>query len=345
MNRLIVLIYGDPLQGKSYLAEKLNKFYDNSNWIFTDQTTEEFFLSRYHDLWTNNIQKMFSDGLSDNVIAEFKEHLFKMINETDNCVVIAEGYVLKYFKFPFKNVIRIEAKEYKYIIEKKTYHISQVFAVIRNIILDRLLIKYQSFEDLYNHGGSYSLEKFKRLNIENLTNKTVLDVGCNNGYFCFKAVNHRRWQNANKAIGIDIIQDSIDIAETLRDCIYQHKNIDFECVDFFHYIPKEPINVILCLSTFHYFREKQQEFLHKCYSILSDGGLLILEAGISMEYQGQTYTEKYKRGVDSEPCYFPNEHTLIEMASDLFTLVFECESVMQAGDEKLRKVYHFAKRT
>ncbi len=30
MNKLIILIEGYPLQGKSYLADKLHSFYDNS---------------------------------------------------------------------------------------------------------------------------------------------------------------------------------------------------------------------------------------------------------------------------------------------------------------------------
>jgi dephospho-CoA kinase len=36
MNKLIILIEGYPLQGKSYLADKLHSFYDNSEIIRTD---------------------------------------------------------------------------------------------------------------------------------------------------------------------------------------------------------------------------------------------------------------------------------------------------------------------
>lgn len=344
MNRLIILIHGYPLQGKSYLAEKLHRFYDNSSYLCTDDLLKDFFLKNYPELWTNNIYNMFSEGLPEDVLKEVKSFLLKEIYKADNCVIIVDGYVIKYFEFNFKHMIRIEAKGYEYIIENLPFHVSQVFAVIRNLILNKISSNYQTFPDMELIGGSDSPVKFERLKVEwLLKDKTVLDIGCNNGYFCFKAVNHRRWQNAKHAIGIDINESSIQIADTLKNCIYQHKNTEFKCVDFFNYMPDKEIDVIFCLSTFHYFREKQQEFFHKCYSILSDGGLLVLEAGISSENEGELFIEHYQRSVDDIPCYYPNEFTLINMAYG-FELAYKGKSVNQPGDEKIRNVYHFKKK-
>lgn len=47
MNKLIILIEGYPLQGKSYLADKLHSFYDNSEIIRTDDVLKYFFLIDY----------------------------------------------------------------------------------------------------------------------------------------------------------------------------------------------------------------------------------------------------------------------------------------------------------
>lgn len=344
MNKLIILIEGYPLQGKSYLADKLHSFYDNSEIIRTDDVLKYFFLIDYPNLWTNNIYKMFSDGLPENVMNEVRQLLIDIVEVSDNCVIIIDGYVLKYFEFTFKHMIKIEAKGYEYIIDDLTFHISQVFAVIRNKMLDKITSNYQTFNDLQLTGGSNSQGKFESLKVDwLLKDKTILDIGCNNGYFCFKAVNHMRWQNAKKAIGIDINAESIDTADVLKNCIYQHKNTEFKRVDFFDYMPSEPIDVVFCLSTFHYFREKQQEFFHKCYSILSDGGLLVLEAGISEERENEIFTEQYQRGVDSVPCFYPNEFSLINMAYG-FDLTYKGESVDQPGDKIKRNVYHFKKK-
>jgi SAM-dependent methyltransferase len=344
MNKLIILIEGYPLQGKSYLADKLHSFYDNSEIIRTDDVLKYFFLKYHPDIWTNNIYNMFSGGLPENVMQEVKKLLTELIEKSDNCVIIVDGYVLKYFQFDFKNQVRIEASHYNYIINGKELHLSQVFYEIRSIILNGIKSNYQTFYDLKLFGGSDSSNKFEKLKIDwLLKDKTILDIGCNNGYFCFKAVNHMRWQNAKKAIGIDINAESIDTADVLKNCIYQHKNTEFKRVDFFDYMPSEPIDVVFCLSTFHYFREKQQEFFHKCYSILSDGGLLVLEAGISEERENEIFTEQYQRGVDSVPCFYPNEFSLINMAYG-FDLTYKGESVDQPGDKIKRNVYHFKKK-
>jgi len=52
--------------------------------------------------------------------------------------------------------------------------------------------------------------------------KTVLDLGCNIGYFCFKA----RESGAKKVLGIDIDAEVIEIARKLRD----YKGLD--CIEF-----------------------------------------------------------------------------------------------------------------
>lgn len=347
-NRLIILIHGECYGGKSYLAEKMLAFYNSSTFVNVDLLTGHFLIKKRLYSRKINFSHCFENEFK-HLIEEYKEFLLNEINKVENCVVIAEGYTLKYFIDEFKErlkenkVIVIEAENQFYGIGKNTYHISEVFSAIRGIILEGIKskINYQTFNDLGVVGGSNSNSKFDKLKIENeIKDKIILDIGCNNGWFCFKTINYKRLKGAAWAYGIDINKEAIDVAQIIKNGLYQLHNITFDNIDFFDYGGK--FDIIFCLSTFHYFRERQPEFFDKCYEMLNEGGILVLEAGISEEKEGEIFVEKYNRFKDEQPCYYPNRNALLKM-SDKFKITYKDDSVNQGGDKIKRFVFHFKK--
>ena len=199
---------------------------------------------------------------------------------------------------------------------------------------------YQYFpEFLYQKiFSSNSPEKFKSLKVPDIKDKRVLDIGCNLGYFVFQ---YRKM--GALADGLDIGRDFIVKASKFKNIMYVFDNINFYCGDVFKFLEKK-YDLISMLSTFHYFREKQISLLEKVHSLLNEGGIFILEMGLSQDNPDESYVEKYIRpGVDLEPCYFPNEKALERMIKDLFDIIYVGESVQQVGDRLPRKVFHLKK--
>ncbi|NIQ15964.1 MAG: methyltransferase domain-containing protein, partial [Candidatus Dadabacteria bacterium] len=72
---------------------------------------------------------------------------------------------------------------------------------------------------------------------------------------------------------------------------YKLNNISFEHSDFFEFKFKEKYDAILCLSTFHYFEDKQKLFLEKCKQIMNENSTLIAEIGVSQKHKEKIYVE------------------------------------------------------
>jgi SAM-dependent methyltransferase len=220
-------------------------------------------------------------------------------------------------------------------------------------------LKYQSFEEFGNSAASRSSEKFKLIkdifNPVNLKGSAaVLDVGCNAGYFCFNICKI----NKNVAcMGIDISKE-INKAIKLNKCYFNFPLLKFRKLDFFD-LPSKPLkkaedveiaddnlpsiigyDYIICFSAFHYFKEKQVEFLQKSKKILRKGGRLLIEIGVSKMSDRLGHVERYSRGVDKSPTFFPNEITFENWARRLgFSIACKKLSVNQAGDKNPRIFY------
>jgi ribosomal protein L11 methylase PrmA len=77
--------------------------------------------------------------------------------------------------------------------------------------------------------------------------KTVLDVGCYWGYFCFQI----KGEGADKVVGADVDADAIKVARKIRDM--KQSDITFKVLDIENDdIP--PVDVILLLNTLHHLR-------------------------------------------------------------------------------------------
>lgn len=121
-------------------------------------------------------------------------------------------------------------------------------------------------------GASDSLGKLRAIKLpEDLSGKSFLDIGCNEGFFCFEA----KRRGAIRVVGIDRNADFIARArERDPDIDFRHQSWDE--------LPDERFDVIIMLSALHY-EARPREFLRRVRDHLTDDGLLILEVGVARE--------------------------------------------------------------
>ncbi len=125
---------------------------------------------------------------------------------------------------------------------------------------------YQSFPD--QGGGSHSIEKLIHLRMPPLRNKSFLDVGCNEGFFC----GYAKHQGATRVVGLDMSANFIARARVrFPDCEFLQQTWDK--------LPNEKFDVILLASAIHY-ADDQPALIQRLVDQLSPDGTLILELGI-----------------------------------------------------------------
>lgn len=83
---------------------------------------------------------------------------------------------------------------------------------------------------------------------DDLTGKSVLDIGCNYGYFCFEA----KKRGAARVVGVDVNGDSLRQARLLADCL--GAEVEFR----FHDVERQPFaeafDYVLCLNVLHHVK-------------------------------------------------------------------------------------------
>jgi len=201
------------------------------------------------------------------------------------------------------------------------------------------LTNYHYFDDLPSgNPNQQSLQKWKKLNMDGLLKgKTMLDIGCNSGYNCIMASYH-----AKDVLGIDSVLSPLKIASIYTNKIYQRLNVEYIHSDFFAFDVEQKFDVILCSSTMHYFVGKQKEFIDKCYNLLSDGGIFVLELGVVDKHRSTNVFVRTR--ADGALTQYPaNDYLVNDLCKD-FEMIYCAESVQQAGDDIPRFVYHFKKK-
>jgi len=94
------------------------------------------------------------------------------------------------------------------------------------------------------------LERFKKINLKDIKNKRVIELGCNIGSSLCLALE----QGAKYALGLEISRDMIDVGLKLNT--YFAKNIDFEKVDLNDDIKlDQKFDTVFCLSVAGYVRD------------------------------------------------------------------------------------------
>jgi SAM-dependent methyltransferase len=187
-------------------------------------------------------------------------------------------------------------------------------------------MSYQDFP--WQKGGSHSFKKLTSLSLPALQGKKVLDVGCNEGYFCGWA----SFQLASFVKGIDKQLKSIKQARLwFPQC-------RFACMDWCELGP-EKYDLITCLSAIHYAYD-QQQLIDLLMSRLEPEGVLVLELGVA-DGDGDEFIPVTRNitATVTDTRLFPTREKMRSLL-DKYASKYMGASVMQAGDPIPRHVYH-----
>lgn len=183
---------------------------------------------------------------------------------------------------------------------------------------------YQTFEDQV--GDSNSQEKLQMLGLpERLDGLSVLDLGCNEGFFCIKALE----RGAARVTGIDASAEYIAKA--------RQRNSEANYIQGSWWdIPNEKYDLILFLSAMHY-EPNPQGLFDKIANHLKPGGRLILECGMM-----NTYENLVRLNVPRGDGVFnyPSRTYLINCLLRRYYVRYHGASIGQEGDAVERHVVH-----
>ncbi|MCL1940181.1 MAG: class I SAM-dependent methyltransferase [Desulfovibrionaceae bacterium] len=185
---------------------------------------------------------------------------------------------------------------------------------------------YQDFP--WQPGGSQSFNKLVSLSLPVLQGKSVLDVGCNEGFFCGWA----SFQKASRVKGIDKNPLFIEQARTwFPEC-------SFICMDW-NDLGRETFDVILCLSAIHY-ADDPESLIALLMSRLTPDGVLVLEIGIA-DGSEEIFVPVTRRITEeiTDTRLFPTQSMLRRLLGN-YAFKHMGQSVLQAGDPTPRHVYH-----
>lgn len=189
-------------------------------------------------------------------------------------------------------------------------------------------MRYQTFDES-DRGSSDSQGKFTALRMDRSVFKDarVLDLGCNEGYFCGKALEY----GAKRVVGIDQSPDLIASAKT------RFPAAEFLYQSWDHGWPAGRWDVVLMLSAFHYV-ESPDALLCRIRNSLSDKGVFILECGVvGMDGPGW---QRVTRGDGSTVGYTSSRGLRQLLNRNGLTCRDLGESVKQQGDPITRRVIH-----
>lgn len=182
---------------------------------------------------------------------------------------------------------------------------------------------YQSFNE--SKGDSDSLGKLAAIQLpEDLTGLKVLDLGCNEGYFCAEAIR----RGATYVLGIDANPELIEKAKI------RVPSANFYCASWWD-IPNIEFDVILFLSAIHY-EQDQKALLQKIKHNLTKTGILILECGAVQELGEEWHIIERHDGYVTFPSFGMIMNTLL----DGYAVRDLGRSVSQSGDPLPRYVFH-----
>jgi len=191
---------------------------------------------------------------------------------------------------------------------------------------------YQTFPN--QPGDSDSQAKLLALHLPpDLTGKSFLDIGCNEGFFCLEA----KRRGASKVVGLDSNQDAIQKA--INRAKEEKLEIEFIWSDW-NFLPYEKFDYILFASSLHYV-QNPIEFFDSLFNHLTDSGILILECGVvnSEIYSPSVYWTPRING----SCFHARLDNLLHNWLRKFCVRDIGASVMQGGDPVQREVFHCSK--
>jgi SAM-dependent methyltransferase len=188
-------------------------------------------------------------------------------------------------------------------------------------------LTYQSHSD--GSGVSKSDEKLRSLRLpKSLAGKSVLDLGCNEGFFALEA----KRRGAKRVVGVD--RNEAVIAAARQRAAEANLEVEFICADMLD-IPEEEFDFVLLLSALHYIDDPQALF-ERVSRALSPTGMLILECGVAGGH-GKTL-HRALRSIDDR--MFPTFEMLRDVWLADYALRLASPSVNQVGDPIPRSVFY-----
>lgn len=181
---------------------------------------------------------------------------------------------------------------------------------------------YQTFAD--QQGASSSSEKLKCLHLpERMDGKSVLDLGCNEGFFCMDAIR----RGAARVVGIDCNKEFIQKAGQ-RD-----PASEYICTSWWD-LPDEKFDYIYFLSAIHYEKDPGL-LLQKLLNHLKPDGKLILELGIIFSHPTRGWWRIQRHDAAWR---YPTYDYLCDNLLSGYSVRHVSRSVNQAGDPVVRHV-------
>ena len=341
--KIIYLLSGAPKQGKTTIA---NEF--ETKVISVDELFLQYYnyLTGVENRGRISIYELWK-GFDEVRIKEFYNRIcFEIVKFyiSEEKEILFDGWLLTFCKDFIKNLYSkninfcdITVFDYNCYLGNQLFYNKDIHKIKENIVYPlkksfkielskQLNINYHYFDEFkFGNPKQRSKEKYSLFNFPDLTGKTVLDIGCNSGYNSIMMA-----ETAKEVTGIDINSSAIDNANIVNRFLYERKNVKFINADVFDFTGK--YDVILASSLFHYFVGRQQDFINKCYELLNNNGILILECGILINNIAPIRKD----------CEYTTRENLINICKE-FKLIYECNSVNQIGDNVPRFVFHFKK--
>lgn len=376
-NTNIVLIYGMPTNGKTTLAKELMQNCSNSQVIhfdilFIDSVDKEIpepdliiplYVKNNSDVYLTCVSNEFKDD------PRYKQLIFsKIIREIEirfknNFVsnLIIEGFAVRYFindiihYLKQKNITRIFQFELNHF--KIHYNNEEIlndeFRIdnVKKILYEypRELFSKSNYQTLdflgdFSKKDSNSIAKYElsKLKDFDLAGSKILDVGCNAGYFLMKLLMDK---NPKELVGIDTNPSYLSICYGFNRIKFDTQQIKLYAGNVFDFQEKD-FDLIYCFSTFHYFADKQYQFINLMHQLLNDNGVFILEVEESPTNQNVPFIEKRSRGGNLYENYldYPNQLMIQTMINQKFNIVDRYQSVIQPGQFYDRYFYHLVKK-
>lgn len=189
---------------------------------------------------------------------------------------------------------------------------------------------YQSFEN--EKGDSNSLEKLRKLAFpQDMTGKTFLDIGCNEGFFCLEAVR----RGAIEVVGVD--SDAAVLERARARAIGQP--ITYQNTSWWD-LPDRKFDVVQMSSALHY-ETRPKELIGQIAKRLMPGGLFILEAGVYQSSDQKMWVDVQRH---DGTVRFPTRRMMVDELLSSMAVRYVGPSVSQSGDPLARHVFHCWKK-
>jgi len=203
---------------------------------------------------------------------------------------------------------------------------------------------YQRFDFLEDSAKDSNTSKkyeLSKLDLFDIKDKKILDIGCNVGYFLFKLLD----KDPKELIGIDYSQFFIDLAVGLNEEYFKSNKIKFISKNIFNFETEIKFDLIICFSTFHYFVDTQLNFLSKIYNLLEHQGKFLLEVETFPENDKSFILKSVRPAHPNLILDYPNHKQLEFWFKDKFKIEDKYNSVFQVGSLFPRYFYLLSKIT